>query len=426
MTTKLDGTAPPSCPSTRATTAGPATRRTPRRHRTAYLWEEVWQRDGWLEILGRYMVAEQDKKKQIAKVIFPRFHQLDATRKLQAAVLDEGPGSKYLIQHSAGSGKTNSIAWSAHFLADLHDARTREGVRHGAGGLRPQRDRRPASGSASSISSGRPASSRRSRARAAARAGSWPRPSPATRRSSSARSRPFPSRWRPCGSWRRPQGKRFAVIADEAHSSQTGEAAAKLKEVLSRRGTEGTGRRRRGQHRRHPGRPDGRPRRRHGHHLRRLHRHAQGQDAGAVRPPARPGQPAGADNLPAPFHVYSMRQAIEERFILDVLQNYTSYKLAFKLANDGKDYDDTEVERSAAMKGMMRWVRLHPYNIAQKVQIVVEHFRALRRAAARRQGQGDGGRRQPAGGGALAARHQQVHQGEGLPAWARWWRSRAR
>ena len=91
-------------------------------HRTAYLWEQVWERQSWLEILGRYLVTQKDDKKQIKSVIFPRYHQLDATRKLQAAVLTEGPGGKYLIQHSAGSGKTNSIAWSAHFLADLHDA----------------------------------------------------------------------------------------------------------------------------------------------------------------------------------------------------------------------------------------------------------------------------------------------------------------
>ena len=70
-----------------------------------------------------------------------------------------------------------------------------------------------------------------------------------------------------------------------------------------------------------------------------------------------------------------MRQAIEEGFILDVLQNYTPYKLAFQLAHNGKDYDDKTVERSAAMKGIMGWVRLHPYNIAHRVQIVVEHFR---------------------------------------------------
>jgi type I restriction enzyme R subunit len=88
-----------------------------------------------------------------------------------------------------------------------------------------------------------------------------------------------------------------------------------------------------------------------------------------------PNLPAGADNLPAPFHVYSMRQAIEEGFILDVLQNYTPYKLAFKLAHNGKELDDKEVERSEALKGIMRWVKLHPYNISQKVQVVVEHFR---------------------------------------------------
>ena len=88
-----------------------------------------------------------------------------------------------------------------------------------------------------------------------------------------------------------------------------------------------------------------------------------------------PALPASAGNLPAPFHIYSMRQAIEEGFILDVLKNYTPYKLAFKLAHNGKELDDKEVERSEALKGIMRWVKLHPYNINQKVQIVVEHFR---------------------------------------------------
>jgi type I restriction enzyme, R subunit len=92
-------------------------------HPTSYLWEEVWQQDSWLEIIGRYLVTPRDKKKKITSIIFPRYHQLDATRKLQAAVMAEGAGGKFLIQQSAGSGKTNSIAWSAHFLADLHDAK---------------------------------------------------------------------------------------------------------------------------------------------------------------------------------------------------------------------------------------------------------------------------------------------------------------
>src|SRR5690606_33317032 len=92
---------------------GPATR---------YLWEEVWAPDSWLEILGRYLIGKRDSKKQLKTIIFPRYHQLDATRKLVADVRTNGPGQRYLIQHSAGSGKTNSIAWSAHFPADLHDA----------------------------------------------------------------------------------------------------------------------------------------------------------------------------------------------------------------------------------------------------------------------------------------------------------------
>ncbi|WP_375770065.1 hypothetical protein NR798_04020 [Archangium gephyra] len=85
-------------------------------YRTAYLWAQVWARENWLEILGCYLIAQRDKKKQISRVIFPRYHQLDVNRKLQAAVLADGPGTKYLVQHSAGSGKMNSIAWTAHFL----------------------------------------------------------------------------------------------------------------------------------------------------------------------------------------------------------------------------------------------------------------------------------------------------------------------
>lgn len=89
---------------------------------TDYLWEEVWQLESWLDILGRYLVPVRNAKKQLTGWVFPRYHQLVATRKLVDAVRHDGPGAKYLIQHSAGSGKTNSIAWTAHFLADLHDA----------------------------------------------------------------------------------------------------------------------------------------------------------------------------------------------------------------------------------------------------------------------------------------------------------------
>jgi type I restriction enzyme, R subunit len=122
MTTLLAGPATHFLPFNKGDHGAKGNPSNPNGRRSSYLWEEVWKRDSWLEIIGRYLVTPRDNKKKIKSIIFPRYHQLDATRKLQAAVLGEGAGGKFLIQHSAGSGKTNSIAWSAHFLADLHDA----------------------------------------------------------------------------------------------------------------------------------------------------------------------------------------------------------------------------------------------------------------------------------------------------------------
>lgn len=121
MTTKLEGGKTRFLPFNQGNNGGAGNPVSAIGHSTAYLWEQVWQRDSWLELIGRYMIAQRDKKKLISTVIFPRYHQLDATRKLRQQVRAEGAGGRFLIQHSAGSGKTNSIAWSAHFLADLHD-----------------------------------------------------------------------------------------------------------------------------------------------------------------------------------------------------------------------------------------------------------------------------------------------------------------
>jgi type I restriction enzyme R subunit len=343
-------------------------------HRTAYLWEQVWARESWLEILGRYLVNVRNKKKQIVETIFPRFHQLDVTRELVAAVLGEGPGGKYLVQHSAGSGKTKSIAWTAHFLAELHDASAKKMFDT----VLVVSDRRVIdsqlqealfdfqrqTGVVATITG---EESSKSGELAAALSGD--------KKIVVCTIQTFPFALETVRQLAATQGKRFAVIVDEAHSSQTGEAAAKLKAVLS---------------------PD---------ELKELsdggevstedilaaQMAARADNAGITfvaftatpknktmelfgrRPD--PTQPAGPGNLPAPFHVYSMRQAIEEHFILDVLKNYTPYRLAFRLAHEGQDYDEKTVERAAAMKGIMGWVRLHPYNISQKVQVVVEHFR---------------------------------------------------
>ena len=345
----------------------------PHGHRTSYLWERVWERESWLEILGRYLVAERDSKKQIKSVIFPRFHQLDATRKLVSTVLAEGPGRKYLIQHSAGSGKTNSIAWTAHFLTDLHDAQNEKLF----SSVIVVSDRNVidaqlqaaifgferTAGVVATITS---AEGSKSSNLAAALAGG--------KKIIVCTIQTFPFALEAVREVAASQGKRFAVIADEAHSSQSGDAAAKLKLVLSEEELSVL--------------EDG------GEvsmeDVLAAQMAARASDKGityvafTATPKAktlelfgrrpRPEQPAGPGNLPEPFHVYSMRQAIEEGFILDVLRNYTPYKLAFRLANGGKEMDEKEVERSAAMKGIMRWVRLHDYNISQKVQVVVEHF----------------------------------------------------
>jgi type I restriction enzyme R subunit len=343
-------------------------------HRTAYLWEEVWERESWLEILGRYLVAEKDSKRQLKSVIFPRYHQLDATRKLLAEVFQAGAGGKYLIQHSAGSGKTNSIAWSAHFLADLHDAQQKKifdtvlvvSDRNVIDQQLQQAifDFERTAGVVATITG-----------ESASKSGELAKALSGAKKIVVCTIQTFPFALDKVQELAATEGKRFAVIVDEAHSSQTGEAASKLKAVLTAEelkevadggevSTEDVLAAQMAARTNHTGVTyvafTATPK-------------AKTLELFGRRP--NPELPAGPGNLPEPFHVYSMRQAIEEGFILDVLQNYTTYKLAFKLAHDGKELDEHEVERSAALKGIMRWVRLHPYNIAQKVQVVVEHFR---------------------------------------------------
>ena len=346
----------------------------PSGHRTSYLWEEVWQRDSWLEILGRYFVGEKDDKRQLKTYLFPRYHQLDATRKLQAAVMEDGPGSKYLIQHSAGSGKTKTIAWTAHFFADLHDADHRKvfdtvlvvSDRTVIDGQLQDAlfDFERTTGVVAKVTG-----------EGGSKSGELAEALSGDKKIVVCTIQTFPFALSAVRELSATKGKKFAVIADEAHSSQAGEAAAKLKAVLSAEELKEIG--------------DG------GEvsmdDVLASQMAARATDAGITfvaftatpktktmelfgTKPA-PSKPASKDNVPAPFHVYSMRQAIEEGFILDVLRNYTTYKLAFRLAHDGKEWDDKEVERSAAMKKIMGWVRLHPYNISQKVEIVVEHFR---------------------------------------------------
>jgi type I restriction enzyme R subunit len=374
MTTKLEGGATRFLPFNRGNNGGAGNPPNEQGNRTSYLWEEVWARDSWLELLGRYVVAQRDEKKQISSIIFPRYHQLDATRKIVAAVKAEGPGGKYLIQHSAGSGKTNSIAWTAHFLADLHNEKNQKVF----DSVIVISDRKVLDGQLSDAIFD---FERTAGVVATVKGEGGSKSAELTTALDEGKKiivctiQTFPFAIKTVQEQASTQGKRFAVIADEAHSSQTGEAAAKLKAVLSseeieelndggeistedllaaqmaaRANTKGIS-----------------------YFAFTATPKAKTMELFGTRP--NPELPAGPENLPAPFHVYSMRQAIEEGFILDVLKNYTPYSLAFKLAGEGKEIDEKTVEKSEAVKSIMRWVRLHPYNISQKVEIVVEHFR---------------------------------------------------
>jgi type I restriction enzyme R subunit len=374
ITTKLMGAPTVFLPFNLGNDGGAGNPVNPNGYRTSYLWEQVWEKDSWLEILGRYIIAVRDDRKQIEKIIFPRFHQLDVTRKLQMAVLKDGAGSKYLIQHSAGSGKTNSIAWTAHFLAELHSDQNKKVFDT----VLVVSDRTVIDDQLQEALY----SFQRTKGVVAVIKGSEGSKSNELAEALSGQKKivvctiqTFPFALKAVRELAATQGKCFAVIADEAHSSQSGEAAAKLKELLSSEeladlsdGGEVSG-----------------------EDILAMQMAARASDSGitfiaftatpktktmelfGTRP--NPSLPAGPDNLPAPFHIYSMRQAIEEKFILDVLQNYTSYKLAFKLAHEGVGYDEKTVERNLALKKIMGWVKLHPYNISQKVQVVVEHFR---------------------------------------------------
>ena len=375
MTTRLAGPATRFLPFNRGNDGAAGNAPNPEGYATAYLWEEVWARESWLDILHRYLIAQRDDKKQLKAVLFPRYHQLDATRRLVADVREHanqgGAGQRYLIQHSAGSGKTNSIAWTAHFLADLHDehnAKVFDSVlvvsdRNVLDAQLQEAlfDFSRTTGVVASITN-----------ESGSKSGQLSQALKDGKKIIVCTIQTFPFALQAVQELAATQNKRFAVIADEAHSSQTGEAAAKLKQLLSAEewaalqdgGEIDTEALLAAQMEAKAGGGKG----------------AKGLTyiAFTATPKAKTlelfGRP-GADGLPQPFHVYSMRQAIEEGFILDVLKNYTPYKLAFKLAHEGRSYDEQEVERSAAMKGIMQWVRLHPYNIASKVQIVVEHYR---------------------------------------------------
>ncbi len=350
----------------------------PQGSKSAYLWERVLQRDAWLNILGRLMYIKHEsstdpisgKTSKSSSLRFPRFHQWEAVTELTKAVTTEGVGKRYLIQHSAGSGKTDSIAWTAHRMARLQvnnkkvfdsvivvtdrnvlDAQLQDAIKQidNDQGIVVAIDREEASKFGGSKSGLLATALTQGKLIIVVTIQTFPFAMNEIRKNKGLK------------------GKTFAVIADEAHSSQSGQIASQLKSVLSAEelkeieeggeidveavlAAEATER-------------------------------AESANisyfAFTATPKAKTlelfGRRPSPDESPAPFHVYTMKQAIEEGYILDVLTGYHSFKLAFQVGQNAASED--EVDQAKATKEVMRWVKLNPQTIAQKSAIIVEHFR---------------------------------------------------
>jgi type I restriction enzyme R subunit len=369
MTTRLAGNNTYFLPFNKGSNGGAGNPENPNDYKTAYLWEEVLERDGFLDILARFIHLQiEDKKlggKRIRRetMIFPRYHQLDSVRALVADACFRGTGTNYLVQHSAGSGKSNSIAWVAHRLSSLYDKKdervfdsvivvtdrlvldqqlqnTIYQFEHKQGVV--QKIDEDSAQLADALVKGVPIVI--------------------------TTLQKFPFITEKIGDLPK---RRYAVIIDEAHSSQGGETATELKGVLGGAAIKEEARRKAEEQ----GLLD--------HEeeiLRAMAKRGHQPNISFFAFTATPkyktlevfGRP-GADGKPQPFHLYTMRQAIEENFILDVLRNYTTYKTYYRLIKSIED--DPKVDKRKAARALARFMSLHPHNIAQKTEVMVEHFR---------------------------------------------------
>lgn len=340
-------------------------------YRTSYLWEYAWAKDSFMDIIGRFMHLSVEEyeiggiKKTRETLIFPRLHQMQVVRKLTNHAKEHGAGKNYLIQHSAGSGKSNSIAWLSYRLSSLHNDKNERAFdsvivitdrkvldnqlqntisqfEHKEGVV--QKIDKDSQQLADAISAGS--------------------------NIIITTLQKFPYILDKIGEI---SSRKYAVIIDEAHSSQGGEATKKMKEVLSAKSLEEAE-----QQEMDSGLDED------VEDQIRKSMEARGQQnnlsffAFTATPKNKTVEVFGTpDNqgIPKPFHLYSMKQAIEEGFILDVLKNYTTYKTYFKLSKEIEE--DPNVNKKAASRAIGRFMSLHPHNLAQKTEVMVEHFRQV-------------------------------------------------
>lgn len=336
----------------------------PGRYRTSYLWEEVWQPEAWLDIIRRFVHLEKGEVRRGGRrpgpharnLIFPRYHQWHAVRSLVAHAAEHGSGHNYLVQHSAGSGKSNTIAWLAHRLSNLHSA-DNEQVFDKVVVItdRSVLDRQlqdtiyqfeHRAGVVTKISEKSEGS--KSEQVSAALAGETTKILIVTLQT-------FPFVLEKVDGLR---GKRFAIVVDEAHSSQSGESAAALKRVLTKLGSDDID-------------EDNDPLT--AAALARGRHETLSYFAFTATPKPKTLELFGTrvGETERPFHIYSMRQAIEEGFILDVLRNYVTYKTYWRLT--GGD-DGREVDERKASAALARFAELSPASLQQRAEIIVEHF----------------------------------------------------
>ncbi|MEU7692529.1 type I restriction endonuclease subunit R [Microbispora hainanensis] len=361
------------------------------KYATSYLWEQVWQPDNWLDLLERFVHEQRTKSpggRTARTLVFPRFHQWDAVRKLTAHAARHGAGHNYLVMASAGSGKSNTIAWLAHRLSSLHTFTTRRELdgEAAANGLKPGApvfdkiivitDRRNLDaqlretiGSFEQTAGLVVKIDERLGAKSEQLAKAL---SQETGKIITVTLHTFPAlldylRRNPTEI----RGRKFAIVVDEAHSSQSGDAATAVRAALRDLGLD-----------------------------------SESEDEGATSVEARlkhnAAQRGRASNLSyfaftatpkaktlelfgtleivdgkptyRPFHTYSMQQAIEEGFILDPLRNYLTYKTYWKLVNENPD--DRQVDPAKANSLLARYALTHDSTVAQHAKIIVEHFRA--------------------------------------------------
>lgn len=371
MTTKIAKGKTKFLPFNKGCDGGKGNPENPNGLKTDYLWNEILQKDSLLDIFQKFVFLKKEElkddkgKKRIKEaMIFPRYHQLDAVRKLEQDAKEKGAGHNYLIQHSAGSGKTNTISWLAHRLSNLHDKQDKlvfdtvivisdrrvldkqlqdsiYQIEHKHGVV--QKIDRDSNQLAEALKGG------------------------ARIIISTLQKFPFI-----LDKVAELEKRRYAVIIDEAHSSTSGENIGALKEVLSADSLEEAQRLDEDAENKHED-PDEKI-------LNTLKKRGPQKNISFFAFTATPKAKTlelfgtiGQDGLPHPFHLYSMRQAIEEGFILDVLQNYVTYETYYKIAK--KIEDDPAFDKAKATKALTRFVSLHPHNIAQKTEIMVEHFR---------------------------------------------------